>query len=94
MRIFIFLAVIHLALFVALPFTFSSFNDRVNWFAINAIPWWPLYKLGLPVTREGWLMTPDPLGWAWCALVWTGFYYLVARLTAYLVLRRRKHQEP
>ncbi len=86
-QIFIFFAVIHTAIFVALPFTFASFNDRVNWLAINAIPWWPLYELGLPVTRHGWLMTPNALGWVWCALVWIAFYYAAARLIAYLTTR-------
>lgn len=79
---------LHVALFVVPPFFFESFNERVNWFAINAIPWWPLYKLGLPVTREGWLMMPNALGWAWCALVWTVFYFALARLVVKMWLRQ------
>jgi hypothetical protein len=79
-QLWLLLAALHTMLFVIPPFFLESFNDRVNWFAINAIPWWPLYQLGLPVTRHGWLMTPNALGWAWCALVWTGFYYFLARL--------------
>ena len=86
-------AVVHAALFLVLPLSFSEFNDRVNWFAINAIPWWPLYKLGLPVTQQGWLMTPNVFGWAWCALVWIGFYYLLARGVARFLDKRSRFPE-
>jgi len=89
LRLFQLFVTIHAAVFMALPLTFSEFNDRVNWFAINAIPWWPLYKLGLPVTRAGWLVTPNAIGWIWCGLVWIGFYYLVARGSVRLL--KRKH---
>jgi len=80
---------VHTVVFVALPFSFSSYNDFANWFAINAIPWWPLFKLGLPVTRPGWLLTPNALGWIWCAFVWVLFYYGMARLLVYLGSRHR-----
>jgi len=78
-QLFLILAAIHSAIFLVLPLSFTEYNDRVNWFAINAIPWWPLYKLGLPVTHRGWLMMPNTLGWTWCFLVWTGFYYGLAK---------------
>lgn len=81
-------AAIHAALFLVLPLTFSEFNDRVNWLAINAIPWWPLYKLGLPVTQPGWLMRPNIIGWTWCALVWIGFYFVLARGIAGVMQRK------
>jgi len=78
-RLFLVLAVVHALVFIALPFSFNEFNDRVNWFAINAIPWWPLYKLGLPVYQSGWLITPNLLGWTWCAIVWTLCYWFLAK---------------
>ncbi|KPK12055.1 MAG: hypothetical protein AMJ68_03740 [Acidithiobacillales bacterium SG8_45] len=87
-QLFLLFSVAHTALFIILPFTFAEFNDRVNWFAINAIPWWPLYKLNLPVTRQGWLMMPNVAGWIWCAVVWIAFYYFVARGTVVLLGRR------
>ena len=89
-RLFLLFAVIHTAIFIVLPFTFTEFNDRVNWFAINAIPWWPLYKLGLPVTRHGWLMMPNIAGWIWCAVVWVAFYCFVARGAVMLLSQRRQ----
>jgi len=87
-QLFLFLAAIHSAIFMILPLSFNEYNDRVNWFAINAIPWWPLYKLGLPVTRQGWLMMPNALGWVWCAIIWSGFYYGLSRIVVARLGRR------
>jgi len=88
LHLFLIFAAAHSAAFLLLPLSFSEFNDRVNWFAINAIPWWPLYRLDLPVTRHGWLMMPNTLGWLWCALIWTGFYYGLARIVVARLSRR------
>jgi len=87
--IFMALALVHALVLIALPFRFSEFNDRVNWFAVNAIPWWPLYKLGLPVYRTGWLITPNFLGWIWCAIVWVVFYWFLAKGIVAFVARKR-----
>ncbi|MGW8247853.1 MAG: hypothetical protein ACWGOV_07050 [Acidiferrobacterales bacterium] len=92
LQLFLALAAIHSAIFLILPLSFAEYNDRVNWFAINAIPWWPLYKLGLPVTRHGWLMMPNGLGWLWCALIWAGFYYGLARIVVTRLARRHSAQ--
>ncbi|KPK09773.1 MAG: hypothetical protein AMJ68_11275 [Acidithiobacillales bacterium SG8_45] len=92
LTIFLVFAAIHSALFLLLPLSFAEFNDRVNWFAINAIPWWPLYKFGLPVTRHGWLMTPNTLGWIWCGVVWAAFYYGLARIAGKYLSNYRAKQ--
>ena len=82
-KIFIFLAVIHFAVFMLYPgYVLSSINDRLAWFGVNAYPWWPLYKLGLPVSYRTFLIRPNPLGWAWCAFVWITFYLGLARTLA------------
>jgi len=92
-KMFLALTVVHASLFIALPFSFSEFNDRVNWFAINAIPWWPLYKLGLPVFRSGWMITPNLLGWIWCAIVWVVFYWFLSIGIIAFMTRRRMSGE-
>ena len=68
----------HLILFWALPVTFDSFDARAAWFSVNALPWYPLQQLHLPVTRSGLLTLPNALGWLWCLLVWVVLYGLLA----------------
>jgi len=84
LKIFLLLAVIHCSVFMLYPaYGLSSINDRIAWFGVNAYPWWPLYKLGLPVSYRTFLIRPNPLGWVWCAFIWTGFYYALARAMAW-----------
>jgi hypothetical protein len=78
---------LHLALFCALPFVLPSFEYRVGLFSVNALPWRPLHSLGLPVTRYGWLITPNEMGWLWCFAVWVSIYLLIAS-----TLTRLTHQ--
>ncbi len=72
------LAAAHLTLFWALPFAFSSFDTRIAWLSVNALPWYPLHYLNFPVTRSGWLTLPNALGWVWCLVIWTALYGLLA----------------
>jgi len=85
---FLLLATIHFAVFMLYPaYVLNSLNDRLAWFGVNAYPWWPLYKLGLPVSHRTFLIRPNALGWAWCAFVWITFYYGIARTLAWSVSR-------
>jgi hypothetical protein len=84
------LAAIHCAVFMLYPgYVLSSINDRLAWFGVNAYPWWPLYKLGLPVSYRTVLIRPNPLGWAWCVFVWITFYYSLSRLLVWNLSRNR-----
>jgi hypothetical protein len=78
----------HLAVFGALPLAFADLHTRVALFSVNALPWYPLYRFDLPVTRYGWLILPNALGWTWCALVWTALYALLAMKLTRIALRR------
>jgi len=89
LRLFLILAVIHCAVFIWYPSTLHSFNDRLAWFGVNAYPWWPLYKLGLPVSYRTFLIRPNPLGWAWCIFVWTMFYLGLAHSLDWILNRDR-----
>jgi len=66
-----------------------SLNDRIAWFGVNAIPWWPLNQLGLPVSHRTFLIRPNALGWAWSAFIWISFYLGLARWLAWAFFRNR-----
>jgi hypothetical protein len=84
-------ALAHCVLFVAVPFSFASFDHRVAWFYVNTLPWYPLHAMGLPVTTFGWLTLPNAVGWVWCGAVWLGFYVLLAQAAAFLASHRGGH---
>jgi len=88
--IFLLLAAIHCAVFMLYPgYILTALNDRLAWFGVNAYPWWPLYKLGLPVSHRTFLIRPNALGWTWCAFVWVTFYYGLARTLAWSIDRNQ-----
>lgn len=90
LQLFLVLVAIHSAVFMLYPaYGLSSINDRIAWFGVNAYPWWPLYKLGLPVSYRTFLIRPNPLGWVWCAFVWITFYSGLARILAMGLSRNR-----
>ena len=80
LQLLLILTALHCAVFMLYPkYGLTSLNERLAWFGVNAYPWWPLYKLGLPVSHRTFLIRPNSLGWAWCAFVWLTFYYGLAR---------------
>ena len=81
------LVAIHTVVLGILPFQLSNFDARLNLFAVNALPWYPLHFLSVPVTRYGWLTLPNEIGWVWCVAIWLLFYAVLAAALTRLTLR-------
>jgi hypothetical protein len=83
------LSISHLLLTWYLISALPTVEARAVVISISIAPWKPLHALGIPVTKYGWLTLPNSIGWLWCVLVWLCFYYIAAKVLAYLTLHSR-----